>query len=66
MHVCTSQLVLPIAFIVHLFNIVFYLFLLSIWTIIWNKVLLLLLLLITTCFDHISFFFNVGAMHFIA
>ena len=26
MHVCTSQLVLPIVFIVHLFNIVFYLF----------------------------------------
>ena len=24
MHVCTSQLVLPIVFIVHLFNIVFY------------------------------------------
>ena len=26
MHVCTSQLVLPIVFIVHLFNIVFYFF----------------------------------------
>ena len=26
MHVCTSQLVLPIVFIVHLFNIVFYYF----------------------------------------
>ena len=26
MHVCTSQLVLPIVFIVHLFNIVFHYF----------------------------------------
>ena len=26
MHVCTSQLVLPIVFIVHLFNIVYYYF----------------------------------------
>ena len=26
MHVCTSQLVLPIVFIVHLFNIVFFYF----------------------------------------
>ena len=33
MHVCTSQLVLPIVFFVYLFNIVFYLFLLSTWTI---------------------------------
>ena len=43
MHVCASQLVLKIVFIVHLFNIVFYLFILFIWTIVCNKVLLLLL-----------------------
>ena len=40
----TGQLVLPIVFVVHLFNIVFYNFFISIWTIFRNKVLLLKLL----------------------